>query len=78
MRATARAIQYLAGPATNACIIPDMDEAAFIDLSAWLTQSGLAGASEADIVSGFCERCVAAGLPLGRAQVFVDTLQSRP
>jgi adenylate cyclase len=51
-----------------------MDEAAFIDLSAWLTQSGLAGTSEADIVSGFCERCVAAGLPLGRAQVFVDTL----
>lgn len=51
-----------------------MDEAAFIDLSAWLTQSGLAGTSEADIVSGFCERCVAAGLPLARAQVFVDTL----
>ncbi len=40
----------------------------------WLTQAGLAGTSESDIVSGFCDRCVGAGLPLGRAQVFIDTL----
>jgi adenylate cyclase len=46
----------------------------FADLSEWLTQCGLAGTSETDIVSGFCERCVAAGLPLGRALVFIDTL----
>jgi adenylate cyclase len=51
-----------------------VNEAFFAELSAWLTQAGLAGTSEADIVSGFCERCVAAGLPLGRASVFVDTL----
>jgi hypothetical protein len=51
-----------------------MNEAFFTELSAWLTQAGLAGASETDIVSGFCDRCVAAGLPLGRAQVFIDTL----
>jgi adenylate cyclase len=43
-------------------------------LSAWLTQAGLAGISESDIVSGFCDRCVAAGLPLGRGLVFIDTL----
>jgi len=44
------------------------------DLAAWLTRAGLTGAAESDIVSGFCARCVAAGLPLGRALVFIDTL----
>jgi len=51
-----------------------MNEASFTELSAWLTQAGLDGASEADILSGFCERCVAAGLPLDRAQAHIDTL----
>src|SRR5262249_41625370 len=51
-----------------------VNEAFFVDLSAWLTQAGLAGASETDIVSGFCDRCVAAGLPLARALLFIDTL----
>ena len=51
-----------------------MNEATFAALSAWLTQAGLAGTSESDIVAGLCDRCVAAGLPLGRAQVFIDTL----
>src|SRR5580658_7337838 len=51
-----------------------MNEASFNALSAWLTEAGLAGMSETDIVSGFCDRCVAAGIPLGRAQVFIDTL----
>src|SRR5262249_26770687 len=49
-------------------------EAFFAELSAWLTQAGLAGTPETDIVSGFCERCVAAGLPVARALMFVDTL----
>src|SRR6476620_1597949 len=51
-----------------------MNEAFFTDLSTWLTQAGLAGTPETDIVSGCCDRCVAAGLPLGRTQVFIDTL----
>jgi adenylate cyclase len=51
-----------------------MNEAFFTDLSTWLTQAGLAGTPEIDIVSGCCDRCVAAGLQLGRTQVFVDTL----
>lgn len=51
-----------------------MDEAFFTATAAWLTGAGLAGASEADIVSGFCGRCVAGGLPLGRTSVFIDTL----
>ena len=51
-----------------------MNETSFIALSAWLTQAGLDGTSESHIVSGFCDRCVAAGLPLDRAHVFIDTL----
>jgi adenylate cyclase len=42
--------------------------------SAWLTQAGLAGGRETAILTGFCERCVAAGLPIARAHVLIDTL----
>ena len=51
-----------------------MNENLFIELPAWLTQAGLAGVPETDIVFGFCKRCAAAGIPLGRAHVFIDTL----
>jgi len=51
-----------------------MNEAFFAELSAWLIQAGLAGTSETDIVCGLCDRCVAAGLPLARALVLIDTL----
>jgi adenylate cyclase len=51
-----------------------MNETFFTELSSWLTRAGLAGMAETDIVSGFCERCVAAGLPLARSVIFVDTL----
>jgi adenylate cyclase len=51
-----------------------MNEAFFAEMSAWVTRAGLAGTSETNIVSGFCERCVAAGLPLARALMFIDTL----
>ncbi len=46
----------------------------FSEIAAWLVQAGLAGESENAIVDGFCERCVAAGLPVARAHVFIDTL----
>jgi len=51
-----------------------MDESFFIDLSTWLTQAGLADIPETEIVSTFCDRCVAAGIPLGRAHLAIDTL----
>ena len=51
-----------------------MNENLSIELSAWLTQAGLAGAPETDIFSAFCDRCVAAGIPLGRAHMAIDTL----
>jgi adenylate cyclase len=51
-----------------------MDEKLLSELQAWLTEAGLAGAPETDIVTRFCDHCVAAGIPLGRAHVFIDTL----
>jgi adenylate cyclase len=54
-----------------------MNELFFAESSAWLTQVGLAGKPEPEIVFGFCERCVAAGLPLARGLVAIDTLDRR-
>jgi adenylate cyclase len=51
-----------------------MNEKLFSELPAWLTQAGLAGTPDTDIFSGFCDRSVAAGIPLGRAHLFIDTL----
>ena len=44
------------------------------DPAAWVTQAGLAGAPELDLVRSFCKRAVAVGLPITRAQVLIDTL----
>src|SRR5260370_7326978 len=43
-------------------------------LNAWLAKSGLRGEPEAALVSGFCDRAVAAGLPISRALLLIDTL----
>jgi adenylate cyclase len=43
-------------------------------LNAWLIKAGLRGEPEAALVSGFCERVVATGLPISRALVIIDTL----
>jgi adenylate cyclase len=51
-----------------------MNDAELNALPEWLTQAGLAGTAESDIVSTFCNRCVSAGIPLGRVHVFIDTL----
>ena len=51
-----------------------MDNAQFAELSAWITEAGLAGQSETAILAGFCEREVARGLALARALVLIDTL----
>ncbi|TDQ33469.1 adenylate/guanylate cyclase domain-containing protein [Phyllobacterium brassicacearum] len=51
--------------------IRDVD---IVDIEAWLDMQGLSGASETLLVNGFCERCLAAGIRLERANAFVDTL----
>jgi adenylate cyclase len=51
-----------------------MDTAAFNALSAWVTDAGLIGRSESELMAGFCWRIVEAGVPLSRALVILDTL----
>jgi adenylate cyclase len=51
-----------------------MDEAALNMLSAWVTEAGLIGRTESELMSGFCARVVDAGVPLARALVILDTL----
>ena len=43
-------------------------------LSGWLAKVGLEGRAETALLDGFCQRAVAAGLPLARALMFIDTL----
>jgi adenylate cyclase len=45
-----------------------------LHLTNWLVSQGLTGLPENDLLRGFCERCRAAGLPLSRGTVFIDTL----
>jgi adenylate cyclase len=51
-----------------------MDPTPRLHLMNWLVSQGLTGASENDLVRGFCERCRAEGLDLSRGVVFIDTL----
>ena len=51
-----------------------MDEAALNALSAWVTEAGLVGRTESELMAGFCRRVVEAGVPLARALVILDTL----
>jgi adenylate cyclase len=51
-----------------------MDDAEFAELAAWVSAAGLRGVDETTLVTEFCTRLLAQGLPLTRAQVFIDTL----
>ena len=51
-----------------------MDDLNLHDLAAWITEAGLTGTEETAMLAGFCERALAAGLPLGSLVVVVDTL----
>ncbi|KQV66305.1 adenylate/guanylate cyclase domain-containing protein [Rhizobium sp. Root1220] len=43
-------------------------------VAAWLTEQGLKGASEAELLTGFCNTCREFGLPLDRGMALMDTL----
>ncbi len=51
-----------------------MNEAEIAKLASWTAKAGLEGRSETALVEGFSNRALAAGLPLARAVVFIDTL----
>jgi adenylate cyclase len=43
-------------------------------IAEWIVAAGLAGESETVMLDGFCQRALAAGLPIARAGVIIDTL----
>ena len=51
-----------------------MNETAFNELAGWVTEAGLIGTGESELMAGFCRRVVNAGVPLARAIVILDTL----
>jgi adenylate cyclase len=51
-----------------------MDDQKLQELAAWVTEAGVAGRPETELLAGFSERAVAAGLPLGTLIVVLDTL----
>ena len=50
----------------------DADKAASI--AKWVTEAGLTGMSELELLHGFSDRLVAGGLPVARVQIVIDTL----
>jgi adenylate cyclase len=44
------------------------------DIVAWTLDVGLEGLDQADLLAGYCERLVEAGVPLWRASMGADTL----
>ena len=51
-----------------------MEERALNELAGWVTQAGLIGRTESELMAGFCQRTVAAGIRLARSIVILDTL----
>ena len=51
-----------------------MDQTALNELAGWVTEAGLIGLDERELMSGFCRRIVDIGVPLARAIVILDTL----
>ena len=51
-----------------------MKETEITALAAWLAEAGLEGRPETALLGGFCERATAAGMPLARGLVLIDTL----
>src|SRR5215475_13044746 len=51
-----------------------MNETAFNELAGWVTEAGLIGRTESELMAGFCQRVCAAGVKLARGIVILDTL----
>ncbi|HZH50661.1 MAG TPA: adenylate/guanylate cyclase domain-containing protein [Microvirga sp.] len=51
-----------------------MDTLRVTNITRWVTEAGLAGTAEPELLHGFCNRLVAAGLSVARASMVIDTL----
>ncbi|MCA1441377.1 adenylate/guanylate cyclase domain-containing protein [Ensifer sp. IC4062] len=51
-----------------------MNDQQIRQLILWISEQGIRGSEEPELLAGFCERCRQAGLPLERALGLIDTL----
>jgi adenylate cyclase len=51
-----------------------MDDAKLAALADWITEAGLIGLSETELLSGFCARAIFAGVPIAGGLLVIDTL----
>jgi adenylate cyclase len=51
-----------------------MNESALNELAGWVTEAGLIGRTESELMAGFCRRVLDAGVQLARGIVILDTL----
>jgi adenylate cyclase len=51
-----------------------MDDSKLAALGEWLTEAGLIGLQETELLAGFCARAVFAGLPIASGLLVIDTL----
>lgn len=51
-----------------------MEKSPFAAIATWIAEAGLAGRSETEMLTGYCDRLIAAGIPLVGAIIVVDTL----
>lgn len=51
-----------------------MDAAKAASIAKWVTEAGLTGMSELELLHGFCDRLVADGLSAARVNIVIDTL----
>ncbi|MEX0408053.1 adenylate/guanylate cyclase domain-containing protein [Aquibium sp. LZ166] len=51
-----------------------MQDLSLREVNDWVTQAGLNGTSEPELLAGFCQRLGAAGVPVARANVAMETL----
>jgi len=51
-----------------------MNDVEVASIAKWVTEAGLTGMSELELLHGFSDRLVAGGLPVARVQIIIDTL----
>ena len=52
----------------------NMEPRTTIDIAKWVVDEGLSGTPEVDLLSGFCDHLVEAGIPLMRTMIAQPTL----
>jgi adenylate cyclase len=51
-----------------------MNDVIFSELAGWVTEAGLIGRAESELMAGYCQRISGAGVRLARSMVILDTL----